>query len=608
MNFFNFLKERNEKRRSAEKEKHKRKKRLMMMKEYGKLIREKNHHETSAKKLKKYNQRPPWGAPPQEQSKRMHKTQSEKFFQNAIKKKRHPRDSEKRRLDFGLTGFDIEKAKNMALKRNKLLIQKLKMIDSVMIKPNVKKALTERQKGEISSYKKKKKKLINNMRKKSAKEKEKRHTKIKKNLEMLEVKAKKLAKKKSKKKFKTMKKCRSTADLATNMTSRLMNYLRDETPTDLNTKILMNKEFDRIYKTYKNMMNLELSDSQGTPNMKKSSKLGRTSSKATQKMKKNFNGRSTTDLFYARGDRKGGVKGFKEKKKKLKEKYKKISSHLENQINSGNNFKKKKSPGEIKIKKKGKLKKNNLASLERKIQKKVIDISDSSSMEEEEALEEAQEEDEISNVSEKFKVLNGAATYIQKIFKGFLTRKKLNQLYDHFAKEMGMSSSHPSNLQGFDFIEPGEEPQLDEEEEKFRRECENFNFDFGEYQGKKSDGMEREVEDMVEDMFEDKFEVEEPGYLDDHDMNSGKDFSDLVVHEANIRTEESKFTDFRPPENSRNLFSSRRDNTQVTRRSEENTIEDTDKKIKKRVGEGLGATDPRFFEVIFLPFLIDIFH
>ena len=40
----------------------------------------------------------------------------------------------------------------------------------------------------------------------------------------------------------------------------------------------------------------------------------------------------------------------------------------------------------------------------------------------------ADEEDaNISNVSEKFQILNNAATEIQKIFKGYLTRKQIGR-------------------------------------------------------------------------------------------------------------------------------------------------------------------------------------
>jgi hypothetical protein len=35
----------------------------------------------------------------------------------------------------------------------------------------------------------------------------------------------------------------------------------------------------------------------------------------------------------------------------------------------------------------------------------------------------------ISNVSEKFLMLNSAATEIQKVFKGYLTRKRLDEIY-----------------------------------------------------------------------------------------------------------------------------------------------------------------------------------
>lgn len=66
------------------------------------------------------------------------------------------------------------------------------------------------------------------------------------------------------------------------------------------------------------------------------------------------------------------------------------------------------------------------------------------------------DDDEISNLSEKFQVLNGAATYIQKIYKGYATRKMFDEIYEHYANR-----------------EEGEEEEEDEEEEEQFYQMEN---------------------------------------------------------------------------------------------------------------------------------------
>jgi hypothetical protein len=169
--------------------------------------------------------------------------------------KRKFKDRDTRIKELGLTGLDMKKAKtssNFRKQSKNLVVQKLNFLDNPALFSGTKKSsLTDRGRVELSEFKRKKKKHMMNQLKKLSKEKEKKKTKIKRNLEILEMKAKNLAKSRSKKKLRTMNKSRSTADLSSNMTKQLIAYLKENNTLSESS---MHKEFEKIYINYKQVM------------------------------------------------------------------------------------------------------------------------------------------------------------------------------------------------------------------------------------------------------------------------------------------------------------------------------------------------------------------
>ena len=466
-----------------------------MLKNYSKKIRDLNNN-PGALVPNKPQTHYPWGV---DQRKFLTKTQSEKLLHGVHHKHRAARDSEQRRRDLGLTGFDIERAKQLAQTKNQKMINQLKLIESVMLRSQSKKALTERQRSEINEFRRKKKKQVATQKQRTNKEKEKKTIKIKKNLEALQLKAKHLARSKSKKRLKSSTKCKSAADLSTsNMSKKLIAYLRDN--HELMNQEEIHQEFERIYKTYKNMINGVSPNKKGSSSSGK--KMGRSSSKAglnqnlkywtTNQLEVGANG-SVMHKTHDRFDVKGGLNN-KSKKSGKGKKNKANGASEAKSVGAANPFKKKKQHSEIRgsgVPKKAKEKSredpeeirdyrlryedsSDEYGEVRQFGVKDVDISESSVdiEDHQNALYEdddanghnheydGADSDSISNASEKHDQLNEAATCIQKVFKGFITRKKIRKIYEYYealVEEQGDDGMEEEDLK--EYVREVEDPR-----------------------------------------------------------------------------------------------------------------------------------------------------
>lgn len=362
--------------------------RLLRLKDFNNRIRVENS--VIPKSTKRASCQFPWGI---DQRKFLQKSKTEKVLHIHQRAKK---PEEERRKEIGLDCIDFERARSAAEHKNKEILKRIRHLEENAIRETVKKALTERIRPELIDFKKRKRRVFVEKKSKFSKDKELKQIRIIQQLERIEGKrGANLARSRSKKKIKGMAKSKSWVDIGIGIKGFLKKPYYNLIKQGEELSPQMHRKFEEIYS------NLQAAIEGSTPK-----KLARSSTKP--KLSKLGS-------------------GGKERRKALEQTYKKLTKRLEK-------FNAKKQRKRAQKKKSESLLHSKNRSIEEKIEKKLRDYSNSSE-EFEVGNDDDQAEVDISHVSEKFMVLNGAATCIQKNLKGFITRKRIREIYEQYLAE-----------------------------------------------------------------------------------------------------------------------------------------------------------------------------